>query len=337
MSSPPTTSLPVKGGRMLLYAGLGLAALVLFSALAVRPLTPRTFFIDEGRLFVCDGYLSPKTALNAINRPLKENDIIAQAGNDLPGSDRIYTINRAKTVTIADAGKNWTVSSTAESLKELVTGSPDKFNLSKLDRVVPSLNSPIKDGMKVSIVRVTVKEETKEEKIEPPYNIVKDSILPRGKLVTVKSGQPGLAKVTYRKYYKNGKLATSQKLSSTVLKQPVPGTKKIGERVLIMSRSGYRGKRVLEMEATAYDSGPSSTGRAFDNVTATGAKAEYGIVAVDPRVIPLGTKLFIEGYGYAVAKDVGGAIKGLRIDLFFESHKEAIQFGRRHVKVYVVD
>ena len=57
---------------------------------------------------------------------------------------------------------------------------------------------------------------------------------------------------------------------------------------------------------------------------------------MDPRIIPLGTKMFIEGYGYAVADDVGGAIKGSRIDLAFNSRAEALQFGRQTVKVYIL-
>ena len=72
-------------------------------------------------------------------------------------------------------------------------------------------------------------------------------------------------------------------------------------------------------------------------------KAQYGVVAVDPSVIPLGTKLYIEAvdgswtYGYAVAGDTGGAIKGNRIDLFFNSNAEAMSFGRRQAKVYVLN
>ena len=81
------------------------------------------------------------------------------------------------------------------------------------------------------------------------------------------------------------------------------------------------------MEATAYSGG---------GTTASGMAAAVGRVAVDPRVIPLGTRLYIEGYGYAVAADTGGAIKGNRIDLFFETYDEAISFGRRKVTVYVL-
>ena len=90
--------------------------------------------------------------------------------------------------------------------------------------------------------------------------------------------------------------------------------------------------KVLTVEATAYSSQDPGNG----NYTATGSRLKKGIVSVDPRLIPLGTKLYVEGYGYAVADDVGGAIKGHRIDLAYDSRSEALQFGRQTVKVYVL-
>ncbi|MBV8655919.1 MAG: 3D domain-containing protein, partial [Candidatus Eremiobacteraeota bacterium] len=65
-----------------------------------------------------------------------------------------------------------------------------------------------------------------------------------------------------------------------------------------------------------------------------GRPAGHGIVAVDPSVIPLGTRLFIPGYGLAIAGDTGGAIRGFRIDLGFNSERDALLFGRREVTVY---
>jgi len=82
------------------------------------------------------------------------------------------------------------------------------------------------------------------------------------------------------------------------------------------------------MEATAYTW--------TENRTATGTWPSRGTVAVDPRVIPLGSELYVEGYGPAVAADTGGDIKGQRIDLYMESYEEAIQFGRRQVLVEVL-
>lgn len=92
--------------------------------------------------------------------------------------------------------------------------------------------------------------------------------------------------------------------------------------------SGGKVARTYTMEATAY----TRTGCR----TATGIWPSRGTVAVDPNVIPLGSVLYVEGYGPAVAADTGGDIKGQRVDLYMDSYEEAIQFGRREVQVEVV-
>ncbi|MBN2168964.1 MAG: hypothetical protein JW738_06950 [Actinobacteria bacterium] len=92
------------------------------------------------------------------------------------------------------------------------------------------------------------------------------------------------------------------------------------------------GKEII-MVATAYS--PEEPG--LSDSTATGLKAQKGVVAVDPSFIPLGTRVYVEGYGYAIAADTGGAIKGNRIDLCYNTLAEALAFGRRKVKVKVLD
>lgn len=89
---------------------------------------------------------------------------------------------------------------------------------------------------------------------------------------------------------------------------------------------------VLTMEATAY---LPTDGDGY-GITATGIPATYGVVAVDPYVIPLGSRLYIPGYGEAIAADTGGAIIGYRIDLCMESYDACMEFGRRNVTVYVL-
>jgi 3D (Asp-Asp-Asp) domain-containing protein len=91
-------------------------------------------------------------------------------------------------------------------------------------------------------------------------------------------------------------------------------------------------KVVHEMEATAY----LPTDGDGLGITATGIRATHGVVAVDPKVIPLGSRVFIPGYGFAIAADTGGAIKGKKIDLCMEDYDQAIRFGRRSVQVYVL-
>lgn len=90
---------------------------------------------------------------------------------------------------------------------------------------------------------------------------------------------------------------------------------------------------VMAMEATAY----LPTDGDGAGITALGIPATYGVVAVDPSVIPLGSRVYIPGYGMAIAADTGGAIVGYCIDLCMESYAEAMNFGRRVVTVYVLD
>lgn len=102
----------------------------------------------------------------------------------------------------------------------------------------------------------------------------------------------------------------------------------------LASRGGARNWRVLTMEATAYC--PRSCCGSATGQTASGRKAEYGIVAVDPRHIPLGTVLYVDRYGFGIAADTGRAIKGYRIDLCYPTHREANRFGRQRVRVLVI-
>lgn len=94
-----------------------------------------------------------------------------------------------------------------------------------------------------------------------------------------------------------------------------------------------RSSRSLTMNASAYSAYDDGNG----HYTFNGSLVRKGLVAVDPRVIPLGTRLYIPGYGHAIADDIGGAIKGNRIDMAFGSHSEAINFGRQQVTVYILD
>lgn len=89
---------------------------------------------------------------------------------------------------------------------------------------------------------------------------------------------------------------------------------------------------VMAMEATAY----LPTDGSGAGITAMGIPATYGVAAVDPSVIPLGSRLYVPGYGEAIAADTGGAIYGYKIDLCMESYEDAMNFGRRTITVYVL-
>ncbi|MGM9539669.1 3D domain-containing protein [Anaerovibrio sp.] len=113
----------------------------------------------------------------------------------------------------------------------------------------------------------------------------------------------------------------------------VPVAPPVAENTVSTNQGEMAYATCISMEASAYL--PTDGNGA--GITATGAVARRGIVAVDPDVIPLGTRVYIPGYGTAVAADTGGAIRGNKIDLCMESYGEAINFGRRSVEVYILN
>ena len=94
--------------------------------------------------------------------------------------------------------------------------------------------------------------------------------------------------------------------------------------------------KLIQMTSTAYAPGVADNGK-WGNLTHLGTRVRKGVVAVDPAVIPLGTKLWVEGYGEAIAEDTGSAIKGNRIDLAFNNRQEALNYGIQRVNVYVME
>lgn len=178
-------------------------------------------------------------------------------------------------------------------------------------------------------------EKTVSIAIRPPIRFDFSDSVGAGKLVKAEKGSPGYLRRTYRVTSKNGKV-----VGKTLLKEE----RQEPERVLfLMGRSGYtasRGSfvrhRVLSMSATGYDASPETIGPGATGRTATGRYAEYGVVAVDPRVIRLNTIVYVEGYGFALACDKGSAIKGNRIDLCFDSRYTALRYGRKRVRVHVL-
>lgn len=124
------------------------------------------------------------------------------------------------------------------------------------------------------------------------------------------------------------KFQTKNRLAATGLVDNA--TYKVLSQKSNMDFSRYR--KVWVMESTGYSAqDPGNSSR-----TATGHYLRKGIVAVDPLLIPLGTRMYVVGYGDAIAADTGGAIKGNVIDLAFNTHGEALRWGRRTVKVYIL-
>ena len=210
-----------------------------------------------------------------------------------------------------------------------------EIELKPLDRTAPSPGAAVLDGLAIRVTRVSRREVTTEETAPTHTFVLADPDLPAGFTKILRRGQEGRVRRTVRTWERDGEVTLRAVIAEKVLK-PAADTVVLRGTRGIPSRGG-NWREPLLMEATAYDPGPDSCGRFADGYTAIGIKAKKGVVAVDDRVIPMGTRLYIPGYGFAVAADRGSAIRGMRIDLCYPTRREALNFGRRQLKVYLLD
>jgi 3D (Asp-Asp-Asp) domain-containing protein len=187
------------------------------------------------------------------------------------------------------------------------------------------------------ISSLTVQTIAQHEPIPYPTLRKSSSELRSGTSKTVRAGINGEKLTTYKVFYKDGTEVRREPVSAKVLKRPVPEIIALGCRSGLPSRGYFSGRKTVTMIATGYDPSPSSNGGNASGRSALGLKVGHGVVAVDPKFIPLGTRLYIEGYGYAVAADTGSAIKGNRIDLGHDTASAARKVGRRSVLVHILD
>jgi uncharacterized protein YabE (DUF348 family)/3D (Asp-Asp-Asp) domain-containing protein len=217
------------------------------------------------------------------------------------------------------------------------------------DTVSIDKKSPIAEGMKISVARITYQEVTATQAI-PFKNTTKDcDTLYRGNKQVQTAGKNGSQTVVTRQKLVDGKVAGSEIVSTTPVEQPVDqvtlvGTKKKPSAYAIVDTSGtvtdqdgnpVNFKRKISGKCTAYTGG---------GTTSTGRAAAVGLVAVNPNVIPYGTRLYIcspDGrtvYGYAIAADTGGFAKQGRIiaDLYYNTSSQCSSFGVRNMNIYVL-
>jgi len=208
--------------------------------------------------------------------------------------------------------------------------------------VTPALSSPLVKDMVITAPTAFVRVTREEVTIPVTTERRRDPGLLRGTTRVISKGSPGVALRVYRTIVTDGIEGSPILIAEETVSRPVTRVVAVGTatnaRLMAASTStagkpAPRGGRKMRVETTGY--APGSGGA--DHRTATGAAAVRGVIAVDPKVIPLGTHVYVPGYGYAVAADTGGAIDGRRIDLCFGSYDEAIQWGRRSVTIIILD
>lgn len=291
------------------------------------------------------------TSANTVNEFLTEQNIIVQSydkvtpslGSNLTDNTKI-DIKRAISVNVTIDGVATKVTTSKSTVGELLE--EKHVTLGANDSINFGNSIPIKDNMNIEIKTYEeVMVDGEIEKIEFTTETVENNQLPVGEQKVVQTGVEGQKVKTYKVVYLGGIESRKEFVKETVIKEPINTIIEVGtkqpEPVEVPKQAnssngtiaGRSYNKVMNLRATAYTPyDGSATGH-----TAMGTKAHYGVVAVDPRVIPLGTRLYIEGYGEAVAEDTGGAIKGNRIDLCFESYSETVSFGVRYIDVYILD
>ena len=203
-------------------------------------------------------------------------------------------------------------------------------------QVYPGLDTEVTPDMTIHIISPTNKLATETREIPYEVEMRNNDNLPRGRQNVISAGQNGVEKVTYREI-RVGSETVRQELHREVVAEPVSEIVEVGTgnnlNMIETSRGFVRYRSARTVEASAYTLAEGSgTG-----LTSTGVVPYHGVVAVDPDVIPYGTRMYIPGYGFAVAADCGGAINGNTIDLFMEDYGDAISWGRRDVTVYFLE
>ncbi len=292
-------------------------------------------------------------------------EVLNEAGLVL-GADDTYTatagsgiseinVQRSHSVTIDNCGKVLQVAARGETVTELLSrlGIPVNDSTS----VSVPLDAQTYEGMMLTVSRTVRNVEVYT--VTLPHEVVycNDDSLPQGQTTVLTKGVDGQITCTASVVYVNGKEINRTVLSQTVLQQPVNEVVAVGTGAAepksaaassdLVIGDGYlvtpSGEILtytdtLQMKATAY----THTDPGCNEVTATGTIVRVGTVAVDPALIPYGTRMFIitnDGkyiYGTATAEDCGGSIKQNRIDLYFPTESECLSFGRRDCTVFIL-
>ena len=248
-----------------------------------------------------------------------------------------------KTVIINLDGVPRMINTDVETVGDLMETLDDVISADYVLQGDISKSTELTKNMVIDLTSITEKKTTKTETIAYDTEIRENPDLEEGKEKVLQEGEDGELSIITKENYSGAKLISSEVVGELVTKEAKNkiierGTKKEELPIVELKKEpanvtvSAAGNNSLNVVATGYTPGdPGCTG-----ITYTGTKASRGTIAVDPKVIPFGTKLYIPGYGYGVAADTGGAIKGNKIDLCYETRAEALNWGIKNITVYVV-
>jgi uncharacterized protein YabE (DUF348 family)/3D (Asp-Asp-Asp) domain-containing protein len=342
---------PKRTKLMLRAIALAFAAVCALTLLSQPAHAQNTYVITDGDRVVyhTTNSTDPAVILSEAGLSLSEDDTFTTSPGLVLSE---ITICRSLSVTIRHCGETLTVESTGESVGDLL----ERLNIS-LDgdtTVSAPLDAPVADGMVLDVSRTLRCAETYTVVIPHETTFCYDDTLPAGTELVLTPGMDGEMRCTANVVYVDGVEVSRSVMQQTVTTQPINEIVAVGtgdrDAVTASAKGPIIGDGFIitetgevltytstwVVEATAY----THTDAGCDFWTATNTHVRIGTVAVDPRYIPYGTRMFIVSndgqyvYGVATAEDCGGAIKQDRIDLYYPTTAECFQFGRRDCTIY---
>ena len=303
---------------------LTIIALISMSGVGVMAMTAKTNSVD---ITLSNGYkLTILTSKTKVSEILKENNIVVSSDEKVSPKEN-ENITDENIIVISNKSK-----------QEIQVA---KVSESGIETTLDTLLKAYDD--------IVEKIEVKQEKI--PYETIKKDVSDGAestKNKVLQEGQEGIKEITYKIKYQNNTEIKRTKISEKVIKKPVDKIVQVRSKVTSRSSDSVRGESLPDTKVssnstegktkiykiTAYCSCAKCCGKT-NGITASGRKAKAGRTIAAPRGFKFGTKLSINGKTYIV-EDRGGAIKGNRIDLYVNSHSEALRWGVRYLPVKVL-
>jgi len=302
-----------------------------------------TVFVDGKQINLVTYQKTFDDALRKADIAISLNDKVDKVLNSKIVNNDVITINHAVNLKVFVDNKELNISSAEKDIALMLN--TEKISLSPSDKVTPAIENKLSKDMNVVVTRV--KTETIQEKKSIDFKTVikKDTDTLKSQSKILQKGVTGEKNITSNITYENGKEVNRKVIKEMVVKEPQHKIIAQGTLTHIsVSRGGS--SNISDLNATS-DSGKNLNVKAtaywaVNAYTFSGRKAVrdpngYSTIAVDPNVIPIGTKLYVENYGYAIAADKGSGVKGKFIDVFFNTPQEASNWGVKYLNVRIID
>lgn len=313
---------------------IGVASVLICTFAIVGYVTPETVTVtvDTSREEIKTVY---ETTERTVEKFIEEHEIDYVDGVDeldVKLDDKIkdnmeIRVTKAFDIKVKADGKTTTLTTLPITAGEVLNQLGIKVG--KNDIVEPSEETQLASGDKVVVKRVTFGKKSKKETVEYEVVYQEDSSMQIGQMEVSQEGRDGRIKKIYKVKYIDGKEVSRKLVDTKTLKKVKDKIYTYGTAITSGAPDSYE-KVYSGVRAVSYYFSGNPYG-------AYGLPCTYGTCAVDPDLIPLGSLLYIEGYGYAVANDVGTSIKGKVVDVYMEKYEQCLIWGARSVRVYVID